>query len=289
MKTRILRCTTLFVLLGSVGLARGDVVYTLNADSKGNSATALFSTVTLNGNTYIEVTVTNTENTNNNSHTNTGDVASAIGQVQFTIGGTGLSLPTSFDQLSGSKITYSAQNTPGVVTGPFTYNPPSSDPNLRWGFSTSGTNTVNLVDIDGGGLTGPGGSPVDELIVAANAIPTSNSPISHSPLFNGSASFFLKVASAPTDLQLSNILGVKFSFGTGPEDLLATGATGQHVPPGGNSGQDVVAPEPSTLATAALGAVFALGYRWRVRRRATARELNRLDSEVFHRRRARTG
>jgi hypothetical protein len=37
---------------------------------------------------------------------------------------------------------------------------------------------------------------------------------------------------------------------------------------GGVTGQDVAAPEPSSLATAALGAVIALNYRWRARRRA---------------------
>jgi hypothetical protein len=258
MKKGILRCAALLPLLGGIGSVRADVLYTLSTDSKGDSATAYFQTVTVNGKTEIEVTVTNTETTT------AGDSAQAISDVQFTIGGSSsgssLTLPTSLTELSGNEITYSGQGA-GTPIGFVDYSPynATTDPNYHWGFLSSGT-TVSLIDV-GNNNPIPGVGQPAEMIVAAGSSATSNSLSNFNPSFNGSANFFLAVSSAPADLTLNDIKNVNFSFGTGPEDKNATAQTGVYVPP--NHTTDVAAPEPSTLMAGCTGVLLGLGYWWR--------------------------
>jgi hypothetical protein len=236
----------LLLALGGARQARADVVYTFSSGS--NSATALFHTVAGG----YEITVTNTE-------ANTGDIANAVCQVQWTFNTNTVGQFTNFTELQASKISYSGQGA-GTVTGPFDFKPPSNDPDLHWLVDPTAFNTTSLVNISGGGLTGPGG-PADELIVAANSIATSNSPASHSPCFNGSANFFVSDSMVPANLTLNDITGVKFSFGTGPETLLQPG-----------TGMNVV-PEPASLimgGTAALVGGLYIATRCLRRRRVGA-------------------
>jgi hypothetical protein len=229
----------LILALGGAEQARADVIYTLANNGNGNSATALFQTVAGG----YEVTVTNTE-------ANTGDVANAICQVEWTFNTATVGQFTSFTELKASKISYSGQGA-GTVTGPFDFKPPPNDPDLHWLVDPTAFNTTSLVNVSGGGLTGPGGQPV-ELIVAANSIATSNSPSSHSPNFNGSASFFVSDSMVPANLTANDITSVKISFGTGPETTLETGATPTlFISP---------VPEPSSLimggTAAAIGGLY---------------------------------
>ncbi len=215
--------------------------------SGNNAATALFSRAS-NGD--LEITVTNTK-------ANTNDIANGICQVQFTINTSTVGAPTAFTELMASKIV-TVKNGPGTVTGPFDYTPPATDPNLHWSFVPShpDARTFNLVNVSGGGLTGPGGQPV-ELIIAANSQPSSNSPQAHNPSFNGSATFFLADSLVPADLKVTDITGVSFSFGTEPETLLACAGPGVYVPPvNPNVG---AVPEPAT-GVMALSALAALAF-----------------------------
>src|SRR5262249_15276522 len=132
--------------------------------------------------------------------------------------------------------------------------PPAGNPSdaLHWQFSTPDSSTVNLFDV-----SGPGGQP-DHLIVATGSNPNSSLTNTHIPSFIGEVDFFLAASNVPTDLKLSDISGLKFAFGTGPETPLS-GGTGTYVPP-----QDQAAvPEPTPLVLGSIGALFGLGLRWR--------------------------
>jgi hypothetical protein len=240
--TRVIASGLMALVLGGAQQVSADVSYTFS--SGANSATALFQTVAGG----YEVTVTNTE-------ANTGDIANGICQVQWTFNSNTVGQFTSFTELKASKISYAGMGA-GTVTGPFDFVPPSTDPDLHWLVDPTAFNTTSLVNVSGGGLTGPGGQPV-ELIVAANSIATSNSPASHNPSFNGSASFFVSDSMVPANLTLADILSVKFSFGTGPETVLQPG-----------TGKNVV-PEPSSLiiggTAAVIGGLCIAGRRLRRR------------------------
>jgi hypothetical protein len=199
--------TALMLVLGGAEPGKAAVTYTLPDDGNGNAASATFTTVSGG----FEVSVTNNE-------PNTGDSAHAISQVQFTFNLQTVGQASAFTELSGSKISYSGKGA-GTVTGPFDYTPPSSDPDLHWLLDQTSSNTTSLVNVSGGGLTGPGGQP-DELIVALNSIATANSPASHNPSFNWTANFFLADPLVPANLTANDITGVKFTFGTGPETVL---------------------------------------------------------------------
>jgi hypothetical protein len=233
----------LILTLGGAEQAKAAVTYTLADNGNGNSATATFINV-IGG---YEVTVTNTE-------ANTGDIANGICQVQWTFNPATVGQFTSFTELTASKISYSGKGS-GTVTGPFDYKPPSNDPDLHWLADPTAFNTTSLVNVSGAGLTGPGGQPV-ELIVAADSVATSNSPASHSPCFDGTASFFLSDSMLPANLSVNDITSVKFSFGTGPETKLEAGALER---------ADV--PEPSSLIMGGTAALMGgLYFAWRRRR-----------------------
>jgi hypothetical protein len=242
--SRVLASSLLALALvsGSARRSRADVTYTLADHGSGNAASVTFSSVAGG----IEVSVTNTE-------ANTGDIANGISQVQFTLNPSTVGQASGFTELSGSKISYSGKGA-GTVTGPFDYNPVSNDPDLHWSLVKTASGTTSLVNVSGGGLTGPGGQPV-ELIVALNSIATANSPAEHSPSFNGTASFFLADSSVPVNLTASDITGVKFSFGTGPEAVLTT--------------TSLSVPEPPSLIISGTGAWIGLMLairHWRRRR-----------------------
>jgi hypothetical protein len=229
---------TLALLLGGTGYARAGVLYTLNDNANGVSATALFQTVAGG----IEITVTNTES-------NTADAAHAISQIRFTVGG-GLSLPSSFTKIAGTTTDFSG------TTKSITVSPPTSTE--YWSFQSGGT-TVSLWTVDGNGLNGYGGQP-NHLIVAAGSTPNASLTNTHLPSFIGPVNFFLAASSVPSNLTKADITGVKFSFGTQPEVSLDK-ASGS---------DDVVAPEPSTILGAVTASLLGLGYAWRRRTAKTA-------------------
>jgi hypothetical protein len=226
------------MVVGGAGYSRADVTYSLTESGSGNAASVTFSNVAGG----IEISVTNTE-------ANTGDIANGISQLQFTFNPDTVGQASSIMELSGSKISYSGKGA-GTVTGPFDYAPISNDPDLHWSLDQTNSHTASLVNVSGGGLTGPGGKPV-ELIVALNSVATADSPASHSPSFNGTANFFLADSLVPANLTASDITGVSFSFGTKPETVLAPGTFVPVLDP-----QPV--PEPSSLITGGTAALIGL-------------------------------
>jgi hypothetical protein len=231
---------TLTLLLAAAGQAKADVVYTI---SQGNvSAQATFTAVPGG----IEIAVVNTE-------ANTMDAAQAISQLQFTINTATVSLPTSFTRLTGMTTDFGTPPTTAMEDS----SPPAAS--QHWGFSTSGTTTVNLVDVSGGGLTGPGGQP-NHLITATGSTPNSSLAGTHIPSFIGEVDFFLAATTVPSNLTTNDITGVKFSFGTGPETLLASG-TGSNVAP---------VPEPASVTLLGTGVLGLLGFAWRRRKQVAA-------------------
>jgi hypothetical protein len=242
-KAIITSLLALTLVLGGAVRSRADATYSLADNGSGNAASATFTSVAGG----IEITVTNNE-------ANTGDIANAVSQVQFTFNPATVGQASSLTELSGLEISYSGKGA-GTVTGPFDYAPVSNDPNLHWSLDPTNAHTTSLVNVSGGGLTGPGGQP-DELIVALNSMATANSPASHNPSFDGTAHFFLADALVPANLTASDITGVKFSFGTTPETVLSTGTVVL---------QSV--PEPSSLVLGGTAALLGLGIAWRRRKR----------------------
>jgi len=226
----------LVLLTGIATPASADLMYTLSTDSKGNSATADFKFVTGG----IEVSVTNTEGTGA-----TFGSANAISQIQITINSAMIGLATAFTRLSGDQISYSGSGA-GTDLGFKDFTPPSTDPNLHWAFSTSGSNVINLLDV------GAGAQPI-ELIAPLNGTAKNNGVGNFNPYFNGTANFYLAVPNLPSMLDNTVITGVSFSFGTAPEDSLATGT-------GSGFSTPAVVPEPASIAMIVMGGGIAAGY-----------------------------
>jgi len=213
------------------GPAKADLTYTLNDTTNGVSATAVFSIV----NGQIKIAVTNTE-------ANTLDAGQAISQIQFTVNGTTTGLPTAFTELKGTTTDFS--NPPVNIDD----KPPlTSD---HWPFAASGT-TVSLFNVGG-----PIGGQPSHLIVAAGSTPDSSLTNTHIPSFIGEVDFFFSDPTLPSNLTTSDITGLKFAFGTGPEVPLEV-ATGSDTPP--------AVPEPSSVIVAVVCAVGFLGYGLRRR------------------------
>ncbi len=212
----------LIVLVAGAGRAKAGVVYTLDDTKNGVSATAAFQVVSGG----IEITVTNTE-------ANTPDAGHAISQIQFTVGGKLLGLPTAFTELSGLETDF--------VSAPTfkDYLAPGAAQN--WQFGTAGASTVNLLNVGG-----YGGQP-DHLIVAAGSTPNASLTNTHLPSFVGPVHFVLADSQVPADLTLADVTGVKFAFGTKPEVPLEA-ATGSYVPP-------TPVPAPGGLALLGVAAV----------------------------------
>jgi hypothetical protein len=228
------RTVALALLLGLVGQARADVMYTLSGSGVGAQATI---TSVPGG---IEIAVVSTVLAN--------DASQAISQIQISIGG-GLSLPTAFTRLVGTETDFANPTNPVDVT------PPAGNPStaLHWMFSTPDSSTVNLFDVNG-----PGGQP-DHMIVATGSNPNSSLTNTHIPSFIGEVDFFLAASSVPANLTLSDITGVSFAFGTGPETPLTPGTPG-------NPRQLSPAPEPNSLVLGSLGAVVGFVAGWRRRK-----------------------
>jgi hypothetical protein len=242
MRYSVSTLTAFALLLGMRdGRAKADVIYTvsLNSASAGGpvSAQAIFTAVAGG----IEIRVRNTE-------ANTTNAGQAISQIQFAVGG-GLGVPTAITSIQGMVTDF--VNPPTTQTFP-------AGAGSHWGSVSSGS-TFTLVDVSSPGLTGPGGQP-NHLIVAPGSTPNASLTGTHLPSFIGEVDFFLADASvtAGTDLTLANITGVNFSFGTGPEVLLASGT--------GSTITSQAVPEPASLTLVGVGAVSLLGYRWRRRR-----------------------
>jgi hypothetical protein len=230
----------LALLLVCVGQARAGVMYTLNDTTNHVSATATFTLVSGG----LDITVNNTES-------NTPDAGHAISQFQFTIGGTHLGLPTAFTKVSGTITDFS------TYTTPVTDSPASGQTDVdHWNFFKSGSSTVNLFDVSTA-------KQPKYLIVALGSTPNSSLTNTHIPSFIGPVSFFLADSHLPATLSLSDITGVKFAFGTGPEVGLEAGI--------GSITQDIVpAPEPSTIVMVAASIPMGLVFWCRRRKRAAA-------------------
>jgi hypothetical protein len=239
MKRRLVwAATALALLLSGVGKARAVPIYTV---STGNvSATVSFQPVAGG----FEMSVMNTE-------PNTLSAAQAISQIQFTIGGNRLALPTAFTQIQGSTTTFDG-NPPTPVTDVV---PAGSNTVDHWAFSTPNSSTVNMFDVGG-----VGGQP-NHLIVAPNSTPDASLTGTHLPSFTGLTNFFFADSSVPADLNTGDITGVSVAFGTGPETPLTPGTPSDGPPP-------FVTPEPASLTLLGVSALGVLGLAWRRRSQA---------------------
>jgi hypothetical protein len=227
----------LILFLGGLGKARAVPIYTV---STGNVSATVFFQPVAGG---FVMSVMNTE-------PNTLDASQAVSQVQFTIGGNRLALPTAFTQITGSTTTFTGPPTP--VTDVV----PNGSNNVdHWAFSTPNSSTINMFDVGG-----VGGQP-NHLIVAPNSTPNSSLTNTHLPSFTGLTNFFFADSSVPSDLNTSDITAVKVSFGTVPETPLVPGDPSNGPPP-------FVAPEPASLTLLGAGAFGLLGLAWRRRSQA---------------------
>jgi hypothetical protein len=227
----VTRTVALALLLGLVGQARADLMYDFSGSGVGAEAT--IKSVTGG----IEIQVVST--------VLAGDAAQAISQIQLTVGG-GQSLPTAFTRLVGTETDFVNPTNPVDVT------PPAGNPStaLHWMFSTPDSSTVNLFDVNG-----PGGQP-NHMIVAIGSTPNSSLTNDHIPSFIEEVDFYLAAANEPAILTLSDITGVSFAFGTGPETPLTPGTPHQLSP----------TPEPNSLVLGSLGAVVGFVAVWRRRK-----------------------
>jgi len=199
------------------GRARADVVFILNDTSNHVSAAALFQTVSGG----FQVTVTNT----NNSMT---DSAQAISEFQFALG----------SGMGGATLAEISGTTTNFVGSPLitsSVDITSNFDSVHWSFLGTGIPTGSLIDVsdDGAHLTGPGGQP-DHMIVAAGvnvSSLTSSLTNDHLPSFIGPVVFRFTDSTVPTDLTASNVTGVRFAFGTGPETRLEDYTTSSHTSP----------------------------------------------------------
>jgi hypothetical protein len=221
------------------GRAKADVTFTLNDTTNGVSAQAVFTIV----NGEIKIAVTNTES-------NTANAGQAISQIQFTVGGS-TGQPTGFAELVGNTTDFNGH------TGSVDAKPPTSTE--HWSFQSPST-TASLWTVDSPGLTGYGGKP-NYLIAATGSTPDSSLNGNHQPSFIGEVDFYLTDATLPSngDLKLTDITGLKFAFGTGP-DVPLEAAGKETYTPSPLLGGPAAVPEPSSIILVVLGAVGFLGY-----------------------------
>ncbi len=173
---------------------------------------------------------------------------STIGQIQFTIGG-GMGQPTTFTKLTGTETYFGAAGKPPPTFVTYTNSTPGTVSMAHWQFSTPSTSVVDLFD------TGSGGT-ITHLIVSPNATFNSSVTGNHAPGFVGTTTFYFADANVPSNLNLSDITGVSFQFGTIASTPLTPG-----------TGSDPGAPEPSSIALlGSMGGVALVGMAWRRRR-----------------------
>jgi hypothetical protein len=229
----VTRTVALALLLGLVGQARADVVYTYSSSVGGGVGAQATITSVPGG---IEISVVSTVLAS--------DASQAISQIQLDIAGTGLALPTGFTRLVGTETDFANPTTHVDVT------PPAGNPSaaLHWQFSTPDSTTVNLFDVNG-----PGGQP-NHLIVAPGSNPDSSLTNTHIPSFIGEVDFYLAASNVPTDLKLTDIPGLYFAFGTGPETPL-TGGQGTYLP-------NTPVPEPGPMVLGSLAGLAGVSLRW---------------------------
>jgi len=233
--------------------ARADVAFFLTDNGHGLpvSAAALFQTVSGG----FQVTVTNT----NNAMT---DSAQAISEFQFALGA-GMGGAT-LAEISGTTTNFAGSpliTTSVDVTSNF-------DTSVHWLFAGTGIPTGTLIDVsdDGAHLTGPGGQPSHMIVAAGVNVGSLTSSLTndHLPSFIGPVVFRFTDPTVPADLTATNITGVQFAFGTGPEIKLESYTTTTHTTP---------APLPTPLPKSVWAGLGLLGLLAIRRRKAVGRQL----------------
>ena len=215
----------------------------------------------------IEITLTNTES-------GTLDKGQAISALSFSVGG-GLSTPTAFYKLTGSKVN-SASFTPGsafpgsatVTSIANTSSKAGAGAIDHWGFDPSGSNVV--LATAGSSVSGATGHP-HYMILPSTGTTGSGKSLADGhfdPYLLGAANFFLTVpgVTATTDLSLTNVTGVQVGFGTGPDVTIASGP-GTQGPPHGNGPPVGAAPAPPSVVLFGIGGIALAGIMVRSRRR----------------------
>ncbi len=210
----------------------------------------------------IEITVANDSTIGGAA---AGGSAYAISGLDLTLNNKTLGAPTSITEIIAGKIAYTKvknEYTSSTTAVQDYKDPSTSDPDFHWQLnSTKG----------GVNLTALGGSQPQEMIMAKDASVSSN-VTNFNPYFNGTASFFLAFKNLPTTLSTSDIQGVQFQFGTGPEYTKTASGSGQSILLNPKTSPPVAVPEPTSLFSCGLAILMGLGhYSWvRVRTKRAA-------------------
>jgi hypothetical protein len=238
------------------GVGRADPIFTTSGTngSDGPVAASIDFQAIAGG---IEITVTNTLPV-----TDTIDKGEAISAFSFNV--SGLSSPTAFYQLSGSKVDSSTfvpgQAFPGNSTVTSFTDTPTNNQIDHWSLNTTGADVVASA-----GPTAPGMNPI-YMILPSSGITGPGSSLADGhfdPYILGAGHFFLTDPgiTATTILTSSNFTNVTVGFGTGPDVTL-------NASPEVNP--NLTTPEPASMTLLATGAVSMLGFGWFRRKRITA-------------------